>query len=221
MLMQRASRSLLRRPLSWPIRELKVPASELRAGSILTGSSVGQQPDKLLAVEDFTKGKAGKGGAYLQIKLREFGGSASGFSHRFNVDDRVEVIELDPPQRLMHLYEDDGTLYLMDAETGEQSEVPTSLLGDGQAAWLQDGMELSVRSYQGQPLSVRLPEHVTVEVAEAAASNKQGKSGDAHKTVTLANGARLRVPHFVQAGQRIVVSTLDGGSYVGKAEVES
>ena len=56
----------------------------------------------------------------------------------------------------------------MDAETFDQIEIETSLLGD-QAIFLQDGMEVMIELYEGDPLSVVLPDTAAYEVVEADA----------------------------------------------------
>jgi elongation factor P len=200
------------------LRALKVSATELRVGHVLTGESVpGQTADKILAVEDFTKGKAGKGGGYVQVKLRDYVSGQSVLTHKFRSADRVDLIELEAEKSFIFLYEEGDLLHLMHGETGEQIELPIELLGEGRAAWLQDGMELRVRNYQGRPLTAQLPEQVTLEVTEASASARVGKSGDHHKTVTLENGFKLRAPHFIEAGQHVLVNTSDG-AYAGRVD---
>ena len=189
-------------------------ASELRKGSLLSGNSVGRSHDSIFRVEDFGTGKAGKGGGFVQCKLKDIM-TGNAFTHKLMTDTRVEVVELDPPQSFTVLYEDDGIIYLMESETFEQVEVPLAVVGD-QAEWLQDGMVLTLQAYEGVPLSAKLPDRIALEVIEAPKSTRSGKSGDTHKTVRLENGSRIRAPHFVEVGERVLVNTTDG-TYAGKA----
>jgi elongation factor P len=192
-------------------RAYSVVATDLRVGNIVSGSSLpGQAKDDLFSVTDFSRGKAGKGGGFVQVKFRQFPGQGS-VSHKFWSDDRVEVIELDPIQIFMYLYRDQDVLHLMKMETGDQIELPVDIVGEDKAVWLQDGMELKVQHYQGMPLQVRLPDHVTLEVTEAPA-----KTSETHKMVTLETGERVRAPNHVEAGQAITLSIQDR-SYVGKS----
>ena len=80
---------------------------------------------------------------------------------------------------------------------------------------MQDGMEVTVSRFDGVPLATQLPSRVTLEVVEAPKSTKQGKSGDNFKQVVLENGCRLKVPHFIESGERVVISTADG-TYVAR-----
>jgi elongation factor P len=90
-----------------------------------------------------------------------------------------------------------------------------ALLGKGQDAWVQDGMSIRVRAFQGRPLSAQLPEQAVFEVVEAPPSSRAGKSGDTHKMVLLENGKSIRAPHFVTAGERITVNLAEH-TYAGK-----
>ena len=81
-----------------------------------------------------------------------------------------------------------------------------SCLGDGQSAWLQDGIEVTVQNYEGQPLTATLPKQVSVEVTEAGPDSGSGKV----KTVVLANGLKAKVPGHIGVGKRIIMETSDG-----------
>ena len=111
----------------------------------------------------------------------------------------------------MYLYREEDVLHLMKMDTGDQIELPVDIVGEDQAVWLQDGMELKVQHYEGRPLMARLPEHVTLEVTEAPP-----KSGETHKMVTLENGERVRAPNHIEAGQTITLSIQDR-TYIGKS----
>lgn len=181
----------------------KVSASDLRPGSLVAGSNVpGQAADRIFVVDDFTKGKAGKGGAYLQVKLRNFR-EGGGLTHKFWADDKVELIDLDPKQVFTFLYADDDDLYLMDMDTGDQIEVPIAILG-AQKKWLVDGTQVTIQSYEGKPVLAKLPEQVTLEVTKV---KNPTNSTDNHKIVTLETGARIRAPAFIEVGERVIVQT--------------
>jgi elongation factor P len=100
----------------------------------------------------------------------------------------------------------------MHPETFEQIELSSEVMGDD-ARWLLDGMEVKVISRDGEPIAINLPEKMAYTVTEAPPhNNKTNKT----KMVVLENGVSLRVPHFVEAGDRITVNTADG-EYDGKA----
>lgn len=186
-------------------RELKLAAVDLRRNALIVGSEVGQPADRLMKVEDFVRGKAGKGGGFVQVTMRDMG-SQNTLTHKFSTDDRVETVELEKPTSFTLLYRDEEFLYLMEEETMDQIEVPLSIIDAQQARWLQDTMQLKVSKYDGAPFMVNIPGKATFEVTESPAA----KSGENLKLVTLENGEKVRVPTYIEAGEQVVVNTADG-----------
>ena len=78
-------------------------------------------------------------------------------------------------------------------------------------------MVVTVRSYDGQPLSVSIPDTVALEVVAADPVVKGQTAASSYKPARLENGLRVMVPPHVEAGTRIVVNTSDG-SYVARAK---
>jgi elongation factor P len=104
----------------------------------------------------------------------------------------------------------------MDGETFEQFMVPASILGDS-APFLQDNMPVSVGLVEGDPVSITLPPHVTLEIVEADPVVKGQTASSSYKPAKLSNGVKTLVPPFIEAGERVVVRTEDG-SYVERAK---
>jgi elongation factor P len=104
----------------------------------------------------------------------------------------------------------------MDKETFEQIEIAKDFVGE-RAAFLQDGMEVKVESYEGRPISVKLPPNVALTVVEADPVVKGQTAASSYKPAKLENGLRVMVPPFIEAGVKIVVST-DEVSYLRRAE---
>jgi elongation factor P len=78
-------------------------------------------------------------------------------------------------------------------------------------------MEVKVESYEGRPISVKLPLNVTLQVVEADPVVKGQTAASSYKPAKLENGLRVMVPPFIETGTRIVVATEDT-SYVKRAE---
>jgi elongation factor P len=107
-------------------------------------------------------------------------------------------------------------LTFMDSETYEQTPINVELVGEP-AAFLQDGMEVQIESYEEEPLSVVLPDTVVMEVVEADAVVKGQTASSSYKPAVLENGVRVMVPPFIETGTRIVVKTEDA-TYVERAK---
>ena len=86
-----------------------------------------------------------------------------------------------------------------------------------QAAFLQDGMGVTLMTHEGEPISVSLPEQVSVTVIEADAVVKGQTASSSFKPAIVDNGLRVMVPPHIEAGTRIVVKTEDS-TYVERAK---
>lgn len=156
----------------------------------------------------------GKGGAYLQVELRNLR-DGSKLNERFRASENVEKIRLDQREH-QFLFSDGDSYTFMDTESYEQVEINADQLGD-QAAYLRDGMSVSIESHEGSFLGVSLPEHVTLEVTETEPVLKGQTAAASYKPAILENNVRSSVPPFVGIGDKIIVATEDG-SYVKRAE---
>ena len=156
----------------------------------------------------------GKGGAYLQVELRNLRDGTK-LNERFRASENVEKVRLEQ-KKFQYLYGDDDTLSLMDTETYDQITIPRELVGE-QGVFLQDGMEVEMEFYEEQALGIRLPDTVTLEVAETEPTVKGQTAASSAKPAILSNGVRVMVPPFVDVGEKVVVNTEDS-SYVERAK---
>jgi elongation factor P len=104
------------------------------------------------------------------------------------------------------LYEQGEALVFMDSESYEQLELQKDFVGD-RAAFLQDGMTVTVELYEEKPIGISLPDQVTLEITEADPVVKGQTAASSYKPAVLENGVRVLVPPFISAGERIVVDT--------------
>ncbi|MBL6954803.1 MAG: elongation factor P [Alphaproteobacteria bacterium] len=156
----------------------------------------------------------GKGGAYLQVELRNLR-DGSKLNERFRASENVERVRLDQND-YQFLFSDGDSYTFMDSATYEQVEVSAAQLGE-QAGYLQDGMAVTIESHEGLVLGVSLPEHVTMEVMDTEPVLKGQTAAASYKPALLENSIRSSVPPFVGVGDKIVVSTEDG-AYVKRAD---
>ena len=186
----------------------KIQGNEIRPGMVL------QHKGELWVVLKTEHVKPGKGGAFAQVEMKSVVGGTK-LNERFRATESVERVRLEE-RDYQFLYEQDDMLVFMDLETYDQIELPKEFLGE-RAAFLQDGMTVTVESHEGKPLGVKLPLHVTLEVVEAEPVVKGQTAASSYKPAVLENGLRVMVPPFISAGEKIVVNTEDV-SYVKRAE---
>jgi elongation factor P len=105
------------------------------------------------------------------------------------------------------LYGDDEAFHFMDQGSFEQFTLPVDQLGDS-APWLAEGLELRAVLFNGRVVSVELPSFVEAEVEMAGAGSRgDTASGKNLKEAVLTNGVRVKVPLFVETGDRVVIDT--------------
>jgi len=158
--------------------------------------------------------KPGKGGAFAQVELKNLL-DGSKLNERFRASETVERVRLEQKE-YQFLYESGDNLVFMDNENYDQIELAKDFIGE-RAAFLKDGMTVEVESYEGQNIGIKLPDQVTLDVAETEPTVKGQTAASSYKPAMLENGVRVMVPPFVTAGEKIVVDTNEV-SYVRRAE---
>ncbi len=148
--------------------------------------------------------KPGKGGAFNQVELKNLIDGTK-LNERFRADETVERIRLDQKD-FQFLYAQGEQLVFMDTDTYEQLELAEEFVGE-RAAFLQDGMTVTVELYNERPIGITLPQYVTLEVIEADPVVKGQTAASSYKPAKMENGMRVMVPPFVTTGERIVVDT--------------
>jgi len=186
---------------------MKINVNEIRPGNVL------EYRDRLWLVVKTEHVKPGKGPAYQQVELKDLVDGTK-LNERFRAAETVERVRLEEKD-YQFLYEEGGQLNLMDEETFEQIAIDQALLGDA-LPFLQEGMTLTVQTYEGRPLNVRLPETVVLEVVEADPVVKGQTAAASYKPAVLENGVRIMVPPHIEAGTKVVVNIAEQ-SYVERA----
>lgn len=186
----------------------KINGNEIRTGDVI------MHQDKLWIAVKTDHVKPGKGGAYAQVELKAIL-EGTKLNERFRSAEAVERVTLEVKD-FTYLFEQGDSLVFMDQETYEQIELPKDFVGD-RAAFLQDGMKVTLELYEDRPLGMRMPQQVTLAIIEADPVVKGQTAANSFKPARLENGLRVMVPPFIANGERIVVSTEDV-TYVRRAD---
>mmetsp|Transcript_39560 Transcript_39560/g.64159 ORF Transcript_39560/g.64159 Transcript_39560/m.64159 type:complete len:216 (-) Transcript_39560:334-981(-) len=175
-----------------------VEASEIRVGHFV------QRKGKLWQIIKTSQTGYGRGSSYIQAELRdlEYGVKSN---ERFRTSELVERVFLEA-KTYQYLYIQGDQVVLMDTSTYDQVHLPTKLMGDA-AAYLQEGMELSVMMDDEKPTIVKLPAIVAVTVEDTSAPEASAKAS--YKPSTLTNGRKVMVPSFIGPGDKIRVRVED------------
>jgi elongation factor P len=187
---------------------MKINGNEIRPGYLIEHNS------GLWVAVKTNSVKPGKGGAYNQVELKNLIDGTK-LNERFRSAETVERVHLELKD-FSFLYEQGDALIFMDTETYEQLELQKDFVGD-RAAFLQDGMTVTVQLYEEKPIGISLPDQVTLEVSEADPVVKGQTAASSYKPAMLENGMRIMVPPFIAAGERVVVDTNEI-TYLRRAE---
>ena len=161
-------------------------------------------------IVEFLHVKPGKGPAFVRTKLRNI---ATGRILDKTWSSGVKVDEIRIERRpYQYLYKDDMGLIFMHPETFDQIHIPEERIEGVQFLKEGDMVEAMVHADKEEVLTCELPSHVTLEVTYT----EPGIKG-ALKPATLETGAEIRVPLFIDNGEKIIVDTREG-SYVSRAK---
>jgi elongation factor P len=187
---------------------VRVIASTLRKGNVV------EQDGKLYVVLKAENFHPGKGTPVTQVDMRRISDGVK-VSERWRTTEQVERADVDE-RAYTFLYEDGEGFHFMNPETYEQLPVSAEIVGD-QKAYLADGMEVFLKTYNGIAIAIELPPRVTLEIVETEPVVKGQTASSSFKPATLSNGVRTMVPPHITAGTRVVVMTEDG-SYGARAK---
>lgn len=187
---------------------MKINANLIRVGNIIEHNS------RQWAVLKTQIVQPGKGGAFITVEMRDIR-TGTKTNERWRTADTVEKCNVEEKD-CTFLFADGDALTFMDQESFEQFNLAKDVLGES-AAFLQDGMQVAVDFIEGSPVSVALPEKVTMLVVEADPVVKGQTASSSYKPAKLENGLKILVPPFIAEGEKIIVNTGDC-TYVERAK---
>ena len=161
----------------------------------------------LFTVVEFQHVKPGKGGAFVRTKLRNLR-TGNLLEKTFNAGIRVEQAILEK-RDMQFLYKDGDDFVFMDQESYEQSNVAPSALGDA-ADYLVESAVAIIATYQGEIVSVEIPASVELVITETEPGVQGDRVSGATKPATLQTGKVIKVPLFVNTGDKVKVDTRSG-----------
>jgi len=187
---------------------MKINGNEVRPGNVIEYDGSLWVAVKTQAV------KPGKGPAYNQVELKNLIDGRK-LNNRFGSDEKVERARIDTKD-FQYLYREGDMLVFMDTDTYEQINLAEEFVGV-RAAFLQDGMKVTLEMHEERPIGISLPDQVTLEITETEPTIKGQTAASSYKPAMLENGVRVMVPPFVATGEKIVVDTNEI-AYVRRAE---
>jgi elongation factor P len=186
----------------------KINGNEIRPGMVI------EYQDTLWAAVKTAAVKPGKGPAYNQVELKNLIDGRK-LNNRFGSDERVERARLEQ-RDFQFLYKQGDSLVFMNSDTYDQIELAQEFVGE-RAAFLQDGMTVTLEMHEERPIGIKLPDQVTLQVVEADPVVRGQTAASSYKPAKLENGLRVMVPPFITSGEKIIVDTNEV-AYIRRAE---
>ncbi|HEY0772130.1 MAG TPA: elongation factor P [Sphingobacteriaceae bacterium] len=176
-------------------------ASEVKSGNILRFNG------ELVTVEEFLHRTPGNLRAFYQARMRNVK-TGKLVEYRFRTDEEVEIARVET-NNYQYLYEDGDFFVVMDNNSYEQFNVPKALFGDA-AKFLKEGMNVIVAFESDEPIMAQAPASVELEVTYTEPAVKGDTSTNAQKNATVETGVEIKVPLFINQGDKVRVDTRTG-----------
>jgi elongation factor P len=158
--------------------------------------------------------KPGKGGAFVRSKLRR-ASDGNVIDKTFRAGEKFRAVHTEA-RNMQYLYEDGSDAHFMDTTSYEQLAIPVASVKSA-LRFVRANDEVQILFIDDQPSDVQLPSSVELEVTFTEPGLRgDTASGGGDKPATLETGAEIRVPLFVNIGDRVKVQT-DTGAYMSRA----
>ncbi len=164
--------------------------------------------DDVFVIVNLEHVKPGKGSAFVRTKLKNLK-TGSLMDITFKDGDKIEPAYVEE-RTLTYLYNSGDMYYFMDQTSFEEVMVPAEVLGDQVLKFLKENLDVRASFYEGQIVSISLPNFIVYEVVETAPGVRGDTVKNALKPATLENGTVVQVPLFVETGDKIKIDTRTG-----------
>ena len=177
----------------------------ITAGDFRNGVTY-EEDGQVKQVVEFQHVKPGKGAAFVRTKSKNvITGAVTETSYNPTAKFETE-----------YSYSDGDLYYFMNPETYELEPVDASVLSDN-FKFVKENMECVISSYKGKVFSVEPPFFVELEVTQTDPGFAGNTATNATKPAVLETGAEIKVPLFIETGERIRVDTRTG-EYLERAK---
>lgn len=166
-------------------------------------------------VIEFLHVKPGKGPAFVRTKLKSVT-NGKVVDNTFSAGHKIEEVKV-ITRKFQYLYEDDNGFHFMNNDDFSQIYLNKDMIENAQFMKPGEEVTITLKEADETPLSAELPQTVFLEVTEAEPGVKGNTATNALKNAVVETGARVQVPLFIEAGDKIKINTEDG-SYLERVK---
>ena len=169
---------------------------------------------KVMQIVEFQHVKPGKGAAFVRVKMKNvITGAVT--ETTFNPNDKYPTAFIER-KKMEYSYADGNLYYFMDMETYEMTPVDQDIL-DSSFRFVKENDTCTVLSYKGNVFGVEAPNFVDLVVTETEPGLAGNTATNTLKPATVETGAEVRVPLFINEGDKITIDTRTG-EYLSRAK---
>lgn len=183
--------------------------SDIRKGMCL------ELNNDIYIIVEFQHVKPGKGAAFVRTKIKSLT-SGRVLDHTFSAGHKVQDVRVER-RKYQYLYNDDMGYHFMNTETYEQVGIDKKFID--RADLLTEGLMVDILFHAAKelPLTLEMPQYVTMEITYTEPGVKGDTATNTLKPATVESGAEVRVPLFVNQGDKIKIDT-SNGAYVERVK---
>ena len=178
----------------------------ISAGDFRNGITI-EYDNNVYQIIEFQHVKPGKGAAFVRTKLKNIK-SGGVVEKTFRPTEKCPQARIDRKD-MQYLYEDGDLYYFMDPETYDLVPIGAELLGDN-FRFVKENMVCKINSYKGKIFAVEPPTFVELEITETDPGFRGDTATNVTKPATLETGAEIKVPLFINPGDKIKIDTRTG-----------
>ncbi len=175
--------------------------TELRNGAVFKESG------NLFQVITYEHIKMGRGSGTIKVKVKNLK-TGSVTEKGFTTGARVEQADVEK-RKVQYLYNDGESYNFMDPVSFEQFSLSASIVAD-EGKYLMDGLDVQLIVGEGEALGLEIPNSLVYTISETGPGEKGNTVSNVYKDATLDNGLMVKVPMFMDVGDKVKVDTRTG-----------
>ncbi len=162
----------------------------------------------IFKIIEFLHVKPGKGPAFVRTKLKSVT-TGKVLDNTFSAGHKIEDIRVES-QKFQFLYKDGEWYHFMNADDYTQIRLLENSLDTPELMKEGENVTIQINTEDNSPLSVDMPQYVTLEVTATEPGLKGNTATNATKPATVETGASVNVPLFINEGDIIRIDTEKG-----------
>jgi elongation factor P len=169
----------------------------------------------IYSIVEFQHVKPGKGAAFVRTKIKSLS-TGRVLDHTFPAGHKIEEVRVER-HKMQFLYKDDMGYHFMNSDTYEQAMINEKMIDNPGMLREGDTVDVLFNTEDDNPLTLDLPQYVEMEVTYTEPGVKGDTATNTLKPATVETGVEIRVPLFINTGDRIKIDTRSN-SYVERVK---